>query len=117
MNAVRYQVLRVVLGITLTVLVSMESSMWWLAAIPWAVVCMFGIIATIPIVALIGFGAGAAQADWMSDGFIIGLVIVTPTTLSLIASALLNWKMARQAAGPESKLAEAAPSDSDKPSI
>lgn len=83
----------------------MESSMWWIAAIPWAAVCIVGIIATIPIVALIGIGAGAAQADWMSDGFIIGLLIVTPTTLSLMASELMKRKKARQAA----------PSDGDKP--
>ncbi|MCH7229209.1 hypothetical protein, partial [Haloferula sp. A504] len=106
MTPLHYQILRVTLGIALAILASMESSFWWLPAIPWAVLCAMGLLLTIPIVFVIGIGAGAAQADWMSDGFIIGLVIVTPTVLAVIVSAIANRRKARRPAEPKQNQAE-----------
>lgn len=87
MKPVHFQLIRVFLGVLLAVLVSFESPLWWIAAAPWAALCFLGLIATLPIVLVIGIGAGTAQADWMSDTFAIGLVIVTPTTLAVTISA------------------------------
>jgi hypothetical protein len=106
MTALHYQILRVVLGITLAIMASLESSLWWVPAIPWAVVCALGLLLIIPIVFVVGIGAGAAQADWMSDGFIIGLVIMTPTVLAVIASALMSRKKVKRAVEPEPDQAE-----------
>ena len=106
MTTLHYQILRVVLGITLAIMASLESSLWWVPAIPWAVLCSLGLLLTIPIVFVIGIGAGAAQADWMSDGFIIGLVIVTPTILAMIAAAVTSRKGGKLAVEPEPNQAE-----------
>ena len=67
MTARHDQILRVVLGITLAIMASLESPLWWVPAIPWAVLCSLGLLLTIPIVLVIGIGAGATQADWMSE--------------------------------------------------
>lgn len=75
MRVYQCQLLRLLLGTALTVLAAYESPLWWIVAIPWAILCVFGILATVPLLIPIRIGAGAAQADWMSDGFIIGLVI------------------------------------------
>jgi hypothetical protein len=72
MKPFHYQILRVVLGVALAIVASMESIFWWVPAIPWAVLCSMGLLLTIPIVLVIGIGAGAAQADWMSDGSSLG---------------------------------------------
>ena len=63
--------------------------------VPWAILCALGLLAAIPVVFAIGIGAGAAQADWMSDGFVIGLVFVLPTILAI---GISEWS-ARRAAG------------------
>ena len=108
MTPLHYQILRVVLGVALAIMAAMESSFWWGPAIPWAVLCSMGLLLTIPVVLVIGIGAGAAQADWMSDGFIIGLVIVTPTVLAVVVSAITNRKKARPPSEPEQTQAEQA---------
>ena len=59
--------------------------------VPWAVLCIFGIFATIPALFVIGIGAGA---DWMNDCFVIGLVFVTPTVLSIVI-AESGWQLRR----------------------
>lgn len=75
--------LRIVLCIASITLVAHESPWWWIAVAPWLTICIFGIILTVPVIIIIGMGAGAAQADWMSDEFIYTLIFVTPTTLAL----------------------------------
>lgn len=60
--------------------------------IPWAILCILGIVGTIPAIFVIGIGAGAAQADRMSDEFIIGLVFVTPTVLAIAIAEFLRWR-------------------------
>jgi hypothetical protein len=108
MKTIHYQGIRVFLGILLAVLVSKEISLWWVVAIPWAALCIFGIVATIPIVILIGVAAAGAQADWMSDAFVIGLTIVTPTILAMAGSALMDFWWSKQEFASESTKAEQA---------
>ena len=90
MKHLHRQSLRVLTGMASVVLFSMESPIWWLAVLPWAVLCILGILMTLPLVMLIGIGAGAAQADWMSDGFIIGLNFVCPTVFALIIAETIK---------------------------
>jgi len=106
MTPLHYQILRVILGVALAITVSMELAFWWVPAIPWAVVCSMGLLLAVPIVLVIGIGAGAAQADWMSDGFIICLVIGMPTVLAVIASASANRKKVGQLVEQNSKQIE-----------
>ncbi len=95
MNSPRCQLLRVLAGIVAVFLVSIESPLWWIAVIPWAILCIFGIVATIPAIFVIGIGAGGAQADWMSDAFIIGLVFVGSTVLAIAIAEFLRWRIDR----------------------
>lgn len=61
----------------------------------WIAFFIFGIIVTTPfliiIVIIIGAGAGAAQADWMSDGFIIGLML-TPILFAVAIASYLTYR-------------------------
>ncbi|MBG7608848.1 MAG: hypothetical protein IZT59_12590 [Verrucomicrobia bacterium] len=63
MNSAKYQILRLITGIASVTLAALESPFWWVAVIPWVLLCILGIIATLPVVFVIGVGAGAAQAD------------------------------------------------------
>ena len=55
---------------------------WWpLAVIPWAVLNIFGILCTLPLVAFV-FSFGA-QEDAYSDGFTWFLLFVLPTAISI----------------------------------
>jgi len=74
---------QVTLGVLTALAVSTDISLWWVPGIPWMIISIIGIVLTIPLVMIIGMGAGCAQADWMSDGFIITLCFVIPTTLSV----------------------------------
>lgn len=60
-----------------------------------------GILATLPIVVVMGIGAGAAQADWMSDEFIMGLVFVTPTILAMIIAEIGRQRKNRVSESPQ----------------
>lgn len=92
MNPGICQSLRLLTGSATVFLVANESPIWWVGVIPWAVLCVFGIFATVPLVCLVGMGAGAAQADWMSDAFLWGLLFVTPTLLAIgIAEVCKRW--------------------------
>lgn len=62
-------------------------------AICWAALCIVGIILTLPLFFVIGMGAGAAQADWMSDGFVIVVIIILPTGLSILWSVFLKKRI------------------------
>jgi hypothetical protein len=97
MNSPVSQLLRLLTGTVSVLLVMVESPLWWMAVIPWAVLCVFGIIATIPALIVIGIGAGAAQADWMSDAFIIGLVFLMPTILAVAIAEFFSWRGQRGA--------------------
>ena len=85
------QILRVATCVLTLVLVQNELSLWWVAAIPWAVLNIVGILLSIPILLIIGAGAGAAQADWMSDEFIFTVLFIIPTVLAISASSLFMW--------------------------
>lgn len=83
MNSVECQILRLIAGVASVALIEYESPFWWVGVVPWVFLCIFGILTTLPVIFVMGIGAGAAQADWMSDEFIIGLVFVTPTILAI----------------------------------
>jgi membrane protein DedA with SNARE-associated domain len=85
-----FQVLRVVTCAASFVLVYCESSYWWIAVVPWVIFNIIGIVLSIPLIIIIGIGAGAAQADWMSDEFICVLIFVVPTVLAVLASTLFK---------------------------
>ena len=87
---IRLNLLRIALCAASITLAAYESPFWWVAVAPWAVLCSFGIIMTVPIIFIIGMGAGAAQADWMSDEFIVTLIFITPTMLTIAIP--LIWK-------------------------
>lgn len=99
MNTIAAQVFRLLTGTTSVLLVAFESSLWWIAVIPWAMLCIFGILATIPALFVVGIGAGAAQADWMSDAFVIGLLFVTPTMLAVAISEFFRRRGQRRTNG------------------
>ena len=95
MNSAKYQILRLITGGASVALCAYDSPFWWVAVIPWFCLCIFGFLATLPIFIVIGIGAGAAQADWMSDEFIIGLVFVTPTILAMVIAEIGRQKSKR----------------------
>jgi ABC-type uncharacterized transport system permease subunit len=101
MNSTTSQILRLILGTASVVLAANDSQYWWVAVFPWMLICILGIIATIPILFIVGIGAGATQVDWMSDEFIWGLVLVTPTVLSVtIAHIFKHWLKSSSSDGP-----------------
>ena len=93
MNSIQQQIFRLFTGASLVILIVKDSPYWWFAAIPWVILCIFGILATLPLFVFVGINAGGAQADWMSDEFIIGLVFVIPTILAI---AIAEWRRARK---------------------
>ena len=105
----RLNILRILLCIASITLATYDSPFWWVAVAPWAVLCLVGIILTIPIVFIIGMGAGAAQADWMSDEFIFTLVFITPTALSLFWHSLIKPKLKSIISKPNSDAKESDP--------
>ncbi len=95
MHSHRYQLLRILTATVAVLLVSIESPLWWVAVIPWAILCIFGIVGSIPAILVVGVGAAAAQADWMGDAFVIGLLFVTPTVLAIAIAEFLKWRTDR----------------------
>jgi|688.fasta_scaffold814899_2 cell division protein FtsW (lipid II flippase) len=93
MNSIQQQIFRLLTGASIVILIVKDSPYWWFAAIPWVILCIFGILATLPLFVFVGINAGGAQADWMSGGFIIGLVFVTPTILAI---SIAEWRRARK---------------------
>ena len=93
MNSIQEQIFRLFTGASLVILIVKDSPYWWFVAIPWMILCIFGVLATLPLFVLVGINAGGAQADWMSDEFIIGLVFVIPTILAI---AIAEWRRARK---------------------
>lgn len=85
MRAHLTNIARLALMVSLIIAINYDWSLWWVLGVPWVILCLAGIILTIPFFLVIGLAAGAAQADWMSDSFIIMLAFVTPTGLSIFA--------------------------------
>ncbi|MEC5126144.1 hypothetical protein VSU19_05255 [Verrucomicrobiales bacterium BCK34] len=97
MNSPTSQILRVLSACALMFLINIESPFWWIAAITWAVLCIFGIVATIPFAFVVGIVSGVVQADWMDDAFLAGLECVTPTILALAIAEFMRWRINRDA--------------------
>lgn len=70
---------------------------WWVPCLPWALLNILGIVATIPqlipLLFVIGLSAGTAQADWMSDGFVYSVCFVLPTAISIAFSHYIRLKI------------------------
>ncbi|MCH2065025.1 MAG: hypothetical protein MK194_15025 [Roseibacillus sp.] len=64
-----------------------DSPLWWLAAIPWLLLNLPGLLlAAIPALLLLTLPAGSTQADWMSESLLITLCVALPTTVSMVLS-------------------------------
>lgn len=61
-------------------------SLWWIAGVPWIILCIFGMVSTLPLILVIFGMAGGAQADWMSDGEATILFFVVPTAMAIFIS-------------------------------
>lgn len=79
------------LGILTAMAFSRGWPVWWIPGVPWIIVSILGILLTLPFFFVIGIGAGGAQADWMSDTFIIYLCFVIPTTIAVGANYCIAW--------------------------
>ena len=87
---------RVASALVLIVLVSSNSPLWWIAAIPWLTLNLVGLLAI--AAAFVGRAAispGSAQADWMSDQIVIITLFAIPTALSVAASLLFRRYLRR----------------------
>jgi hypothetical protein len=74
----------------------LETLLFWMTLIVWIVLCFFGILVVfIPLTILIGIGAGAAQADWMSDAFVFWVFFAVPTFAAMGMSELFRWRASR----------------------
>ena len=104
MTALKYQILRLLSGAASVLVLVYEPPLWWIVIIPWAILCIFGIIATIPsVVAVSAFGA---QADAFSDAFDIGQFVVMPTLLSILIAELYKWRTRRKSSSSHNDTAE-----------
>jgi len=83
--------IQISLGIVTVASMALEWEMWWVPCIGWAAFSIVGILLTLPLIIVIGIGAGAAQADWMSDKFIFTLCFVIPTILAVSANIVIAW--------------------------
>lgn len=92
------QVLRVVSGLLLVAGVMSGGSEGAILVVGliWLVLCMAGVLLMISVLLVIGVGAGAAQADWMSDGFVVVVFFVMPTVVSVAFFELLRWWFVRR---------------------
>ena len=78
---------RTVTAGTVIILETNGSPLWWAAAVPWVLLNLPGLLlTTIPGLLLLALPAGNAQADWMSDPFLIILCIALPTAASMVLS-------------------------------
>ncbi|MEP4079042.1 hypothetical protein [Haloferula sp.] len=67
-----------------------ESPLIWIPVFPWAILCIVGIVCTLPLIVVLFGLAGGAQADWMSDTMAAFVFIVIPTAISVSASELFH---------------------------
>ena len=63
------------------------SPFWWIAAVPWFVLNLPGLLlTTIPAWLVLAAGPAAVQSTGGTDGFIITLCVLLPSALSLLMS-------------------------------
>ena len=78
-NHLLLQSLRVLLALALIPVAEAFPNCWAAPLAVWAILNFIGLLLLIPVIVVIGLGAGAAQADWMSDGFVFVVCIAFPT--------------------------------------
>ena len=87
---------RMASALVLIVLVSSNSPLWWIAAIPWLTLNLVGLLAiAAAFVVLAAISPGSAQADWMNDQIVIITLFAIPTALSVAASLLFRRYLRR----------------------
>ena len=87
---------RVASALVLIVLVSSNSPLWWIAAIPSLTLNLVGLLAiAAAFVVLAAVSPVSAQADWMSDQIVIITLFAIPTALSVAASRLFRRYLRR----------------------
>ena len=83
---------------TLIALATGESTFWWIAAVPWFVLNLPGLLlSTIPAWLVLAAGPTAAETSWITDGFIITLCVALPSSVSMLMSPL--WPPLLQKSG------------------
>ena len=76
-----------------------QWDIWWLFAVPWAVLNLPGIALAIPIIPVVYLVAGVSRFDWKTEEFFVGWFIAAPTVLSVIAcQAWMAWRRKRLSA-------------------
>jgi hypothetical protein len=88
--------LQILTGILTGLSSTFEWSLWWLFAVPWAVLNFPGLILAIPVITVAYLVAGVSRFDWRSETFFVGWFIAAPTVLSVIACQLwIFWHRKR----------------------
>jgi|GEM_PF-5841132 len=88
--------LQILTGILTGLASTFEWSVWWLFAIPWAVLNFPGLILAIPVIPVVYLVAGVAHLDWRNEMFFVGWFIAAPTVLSVIACRIWTaWRRKR----------------------
>ena len=80
--------LRCILGTATVVTLSYAEDFWWIPGIPWIAICITGLLAIFPFLFIAMLGAAGAQADWMSDAFVIVAFFAAPTIASIVISEI-----------------------------
>ncbi|BCX49038.1 hypothetical protein HAHE_29460 [Haloferula helveola] len=82
------QVLRILSALLVWPGAELVPDLWALPLVIWATLNFAGLLVLLPILFIIGLGAGAAQADWMSDSFEFIVFIAIPTAASIIFASV-----------------------------
>lgn len=77
---------QIITGILMVIAAEADSSLWYIPGVLWLILCVIGVVLTIPLICVIFIAAGGAQVDWMSDTFTIIVFFVIPTTLSVLVN-------------------------------
>ncbi len=95
---------QVVLCVVTIVAISSNWTYWWIPAVPWLFLSIFGVILTMPLFFLIGTFAAPAQADGIPDGVAETIMFVIPTIRAVCVNyclaALIRRTIARNTAEP-----------------
>lgn len=78
---------RFIAAMAVTILVSSGSPLWWTAAIPWFLLNLPGLLLfIIPSFALFLRSTRSQPVDWIPESFLLILLVVLPTAISMALS-------------------------------
>jgi hypothetical protein len=96
-NRVHYlNLLRILLCAVIVLFPKDQYIFVWLPISAWAVLCIKGIILSLPYTFLLFLSAAGAQADWMSDSNANFTFFILPTLLSIFVEAR-KWMKSKKA--------------------